>query len=263
MRKWGNGGLALGLALAAAAPAHAVDHNNVDAGRPLLFDDAQSVAFREQSLELGLRPAWPRDGSLGLGLDVEYLYGFALNTHLSIAFEPSIGGRAGSESTDFDFGDVSLGLFHNFNREHRNMPALSVRGDLFLPTGRDSQGVGFRLRGIMSRHAGQYGRFHLNLDLNALPGAGGEDRAFNPGIILGYTRPLGYPRRFTTTGLAELAVQAGPASGTGPVATIGLGLRRQVTVRSVVDLGIESDIVAANGAPGDRLRLIAGYSMGF
>jgi len=42
-----------------------------------------------------------------------------------------------------------------------------------------------------------------------------------------------------------------------------VGLRQQVTVRSVFDLGIESDVGAFNGAPGDRLRLIAGYSTAF
>ena len=34
-------------------------------------------------------------------------------------------------------------------------PAFSVRGDAFFPTGRESQGVGFRLRGIASKQAGQ------------------------------------------------------------------------------------------------------------
>ena len=39
------------LTLAAAlvaAPASAVDHNNLDAGRPLRFDDASPIAYREQ-----------------------------------------------------------------------------------------------------------------------------------------------------------------------------------------------------------------------
>ena len=250
-------------ALLLAAPAFAVDHNNVDAGRPLRFDDADAIAFREQALEFGFELGRPRRRPLGLAFEAEYLNGFALNSHFSIGVDPSIGGRADSDDTSFDFGELALGLFHNFNREHGNTPAFSLRGDVYLPTGRDSQGVGFRLRGIMSRQAGQYGRMHVNLDLNANPSAEGDERQFNPGVVVGYTRPLGYPRQFTRTGLAELALQAGPTRGKGPILTGGLGVRQQVSVRSVVDVGIESDLVGFNGAPRDTIRFIAGYSTGF
>jgi hypothetical protein len=159
----------LWLAGAAAAlltpgAALAVDHNNVDAHRPLFFDDAESLAFREQALEFGL--------------DAEYIYGFAMNSHASIGFEPSLGGRADDRDTRFDPGSVSLGLFQNFNREYGSVPAFALRGDAYFPTGRGQQGVAFRLRGIASRQAGQYGRFHLNLDLNGSPGARSGDREF-------------------------------------------------------------------------------------
>ncbi len=141
----------LGLLLAGtASPALAVDHNNIDANRPLSFDDAEAIAFREQALEMGLRLGWPRRRPLGLGLDAEYLYGFAMNTHLNIGFDPSIGGRAESRNTGFSFGDVSMGVLHNFNRQYGKTPALALRGDAFFPTGRGSQGVGFRLRGIVA-----------------------------------------------------------------------------------------------------------------
>jgi hypothetical protein len=255
--------LALLTLLLAAGPAAAVDHNNLDAHRPLSFDDAESIAFREQSLEFGMGLGWPRRRPLGLGLDAEYLYGFALNSHFSLGFEPSVGGRAGEESTAFDVGNVSLGLFHNFNREYGNTPAFSLRGDIFAPTGRDARGVGFRLRGIASKQAGQYGRVHLNLDLNANPGAARGQREFHPGAVVGYSHPLGYPTRFTTTGLAELSVRAGEERGTGPVLGIGVGIRKQVGLRSVLDLGIQSDVAGWGGAPRDHLRLIAGYSYGF
>jgi hypothetical protein len=247
----------------AGGPALAVDHNNIDANRPLSFDDAESLAFREQSLELGLNLGWPRRRPLGFGINAEYLYGFALNSHLSVGFDPSVGGRSESRSAAFSFGDVSLGLFHNFNREYGNTPAFSLRGDVFAPTGRDSQGVAFRLRGIASRHAGQYGRVHLNLDLNANAGGAPGAREFYPGLVVGYSRPLGYPTRFTTTGLAELSVRAGEERGTGPVLGIGIGLRKQVGVRSVFDLGGQADLAGWNGAPRDQIRLVAGYSYGF
>jgi hypothetical protein len=250
------------LALA-VVPAGAVDHNNIDAGRPLSFDDAESIAFRERALEGGVGIALPKNRPAGLELEAEYLYGFARNSHVLIGFHPSIGGRTHSDDTGFDVGDVTLGMFHNFNREYNGTPAFALRGDLFLPTGRDSEGLGVRLRGIMSRHAGQYGRLHVNVDLNATSDPARGERQFHPGLTLGYSRPLGYPTRFDTTGVAELSVQSGSESGTGPVIGAGIGVRKQVGVRSVVDLGLRSDLIGIDAAPRDRLRLIAGYSVGY
>jgi hypothetical protein len=246
-----------------SAPGYAVDHNNIDAGRPLTFDDAESIAFRERAIEMGFGLGVPKGRPVGLELDGEFLYGFALNTHLSIGFDPSIGGRADTEDTDFDFGDVSVGLFHNFNREIGNTPAIAVRGDVFLPTGRDSDSVGVRLRGIASKTVRQYSRLHLNVDLSFNPGADDDEREFTPAFSLGYSRPLGYPRRFTRTGVAELSVLPSAERGQGPVIRIGAGLRQQVTVSSVLDLGIQSDVAGFDGAPRDRVRLIAGYSTGY
>jgi hypothetical protein len=265
-----------------AAPAGAVDHNNLDAGRPLGFDDADSLAFNEQALEFGLGLNWPRGEGLKLDLDAEYLYGFARNSHLQIGFDPSLGGQdkvggaAGhrhggslgplhnlNRQYSRDSSTLSFGLFHNFNRQYGNTPALSVRGDVFVPVGGDSQNVSFRLRGIASKQAGRYGRVHVNVDLNGNPGADRGERELYPGLALGYSHPLGYPTRFDTTGVAMLSVQPGPRSGTGPVVTAGLGVRRQVGYRSVVDLGLQADLVGSNGAPRDRLRFVVGYSAGF
>lgn len=246
-----------------AVPAAAVDHNNIDARQPLSFDDADSLAFREQALEFGLNLGWLRRRPLGLGLDAEYLYGFQRNSHLSIGFEPSIGGRIGDRDTRPDFGDVSLGVFHNFNRQHGNTPAIALRADAVAPAGRNSRGAAFRLRGIATRQAGQFGRVHLNVDLQGNPGAARDEREFHPGLVLGYTRPLGYPTQFTTTGLAELSVRAGEKRGAGPILGIGFGVRKQVAVRSVFDFGFQSDIVGWDGIQRSRIRLVVGYSYGF
>jgi ABC-2 type transport system permease protein len=88
----------------------AVDHNNVDAGRPLSFDDAEAIAYRERAVEAGLTGSFPNDGKAGLGLGAEFLYGFALNNQISVDADPSVGGRAGSDETRFDAGDVGTSL---------------------------------------------------------------------------------------------------------------------------------------------------------
>ena len=253
-------GTAAALLLLGGSAARAVDHNNIDAGRPLSFDDAESIAFREKSLEYGLGISFPKGSAAGLGLKAEYLYGFALNSHLSVDLDASVGGRAGSEDTRADLAEVGVGLFHNFNREYNGTPAFALRADAAFHTGRGGGGTELRLRGIWSRTARQYDRLHLNLNAHFAPSAGEEEREFRVGAVLGYSVPLGYPTRFDRTGLAEVAVEQSEETGTGPVVTLGLGLRQQVTVTSVLDIGIHTDVA---GSRRDDLRLIAGYSTAF
>lgn len=246
----------------AASSAHAVDHNNIDANRPLSFDDAESIGLGEQSLEVGGTLVVPRGGDVGGEFELEYLYGFAPNTHLNVGIDPSVGGRADTDDTDFDAGDVSVGVFHNFNREYDNTPAFSVRADAYLPTGRDSQGMDFRLRGIASKTIGQYNRLHVNVDLNVNTETEDGERSVVPGVILGYSRPLGYPRRFDRTFLAEVGVRGGEEKGTDPIISAGIGLRQQVGYQNVLDIGLQSDI-AGGSSERDDLRLIVGYSTAF
>lgn len=254
------------ILLCASAPlwlmssAHAVDHNNVDANRPLDFDDAESIALHEQDIEVGASFAKQKPGGVAARGEVEYLYGFAPNTHLNIGLDPSFARQNGGRRR-FDAGDLSVGVLHNFNREYGNTPAFGVRADAYLPTGRDSRGVDFRLRGIASKSFRQYARVHLNLDLNVNSSPRNGERQLQPGVLLGYSQPLGYPTRFDRTLLAQVGVRANPERGESGIVNVGLGLRQQVTVRSVFDLGLTSDV--AGGRNRDTLRLIAGYSTAF
>lgn len=252
----------LGSVLAAAWPARAVDHNNLDAGRPLTFDDADSTAWRERDIEMGVAIAQRRGRSPEMGLEVEYLHGFALNSHYSVGLHPTVGGRAEGSERRWDAGDVSFGVFHNFNRELPRLPAMSLRADAYLPTGRDSHGVDFRIRGIASRSCGQHARLHLNLDLNVNNGPAAGERRTLPGAILGLSMPLGYPRRFDKTLVAEIGVRASPDRGENALVNVGLGLRHQVGVRSVFDIGVLSDIRGAR-ASRSRIRFNAGLSTAF
>lgn len=253
---------AIGLLLLGTANARANDHNNIDAHRPLSFDDAESIGYREQAIEMGASLLLPSGRDVGGELEVEYVYGFARNTHLSVGIEPSIGGRGDTNETGFDFGNVSVGVFHNFNREFNNTPAFSVRADAYLPTGRDASGVDFRLRGIASKMVGQYDRLHVNVDLNVKTEADDEDRSVVPGVILGYSRPLGYPRRFDRTFVAEVGVRASEEKEDGAIVSAGIGVRQQVGYQSVIDLGIQGDLAGGDNER-SQLRLVAGYSFSF
>jgi hypothetical protein len=258
-----RGWLPLVLFLSAYAPLGAVDHNNVDAGRPLSFDDAEAVAFRERSSEIGMGGVYPKGGPAGLALTTEFLYGFALNSHVSVDLDAAAGGRAGSLERDFQIGNLNLGLFHNFNREYGNVAALSLRGDVALPTQKGSRGLEIRLRGIASKALIQYDRLHLNLEgiVSTAPKTG--ERRFRPGVVLGYTKPIGYPHSFSRTGVAEVSFRTTEQKGTGPLMSLGVGLRQQVSIRSIFDLGIRSDVLALDRAPHKNFQIIAGFSTSF
>lgn len=252
--------LVIGTTAMMTFQAHAVDHNNIDAGRPLDFDDADSIACREKSLEVGATLAKPQNGGVGVTGAVEYLQGIAPNTHFSLDFDPAYISHQG-EKRCFDAGDVGIGLFHNFNREIGGTPAFSLRADAYLPTGRVSSGFDVRLRAIASKQFRQYDRLHLNLDLgvNNSPAAG--ERRTQPGFILGYSKPLGYPTRFDRTLVAQVGIRANQLRSQSAITNLGIGLRQQVGVRSVFDLGLKTDI--SGGTSRDRFVLIAGYSRQF
>jgi hypothetical protein len=254
--------IAVGLVASFTNPVFANDHNNLDSGRPLYFDDAESMGFGEQSIEFGGSLVFPENSNLGGEFDIEYLNGIIRNGHIIIGIDPQVGGRVNSDDTSFDVGNLSVGFFYNFNREYDNVPAFAIRTDLGLPTGNNARGLDFRLRGIASKTVGQFDRLHLNLDLNIKTDPDDGDRSFLPAAILGYSRPIGYPKRFDQTFLAELGVITSDNSNGGVLIRTGMGIRQQINRQGVIDFGIEGDI-GTNGNDQSQLKLKIGYSFGF
>ena len=117
------------------------------------------------------------------------------------------------------------------------------------------------MRAIASKQFRQYDRLHLNLDLNLNNGTGPGERKTQPGVILGYSHPLGYPTSFTRTLVAQIGYRSNPERGENGLVNLGIGLRQQVTVRSVFDIGLKSDI--SGGRNRESLQLVAGYSTQF
>lgn len=212
------------------------DHNNLDAGRPLRFDDAYSIAFGERTFDFGLSMTSFRNRAPSYGFMAEFRYGFAKNQDIGIGFDSSA-------------SHVELSYFHGLRREIENSPALGYRVELGIPT--KGGPVEAKLRGVMTRHLGQYDKVHLNLD------AFYEDRMVRYGGVLGYSTPLGYPTRFDQTLLAEFAIE----DRDGWRGTFGVGLRHQLDARSVLDVGVESEVFAR--AARMPLRVILGLSIGF
>ncbi|MEQ1935795.1 MAG: hypothetical protein ABL962_18215 [Fimbriimonadaceae bacterium] len=250
--------LALGAVLATVAVGQS-DHNNIDAGRPLRFDDASSIAFRERALEIGLSLSSFRRTAPTYGLRAEYKVGFAKNQDIGITFAPRIGGG----DRRFDPGNVEIAYFNAMRREIEDSPALAYRVELGLPTGRGSRGVDAKLRGIATRALGQYDKLHINLDIDVASNPKPDERNVAFGAILGYSSPIGYPRRFDQTIVAEFAVQQSRRRGLGFSGTLGVGLRQQLGPHTVFDVGLESDIFGPRGVERSPLKLTIGYSIGF
>ncbi|HET8533318.1 MAG TPA: hypothetical protein VFO08_19345, partial [Methylomirabilota bacterium] len=95
--------------------AHAIDHKNLDAGRPVRVEDAYAIADGEIALEAAAGFALERRGPDRGVFPVEALYGAYPNLQLTIGTTLStspreIDGRPRS-------GDLQLSALYNFNQE--------------------------------------------------------------------------------------------------------------------------------------------------
>ena len=196
------------------------DHNNIERGRPLLFDDAYSIAYGEREFEGGFN-----SNSGHLGFSSSFGYGFAKNQDINIGFDASQG-----TSTIGEFS-----YFRNVSREIGGAPAFGFRVTANSTAGQKSSTT---LRLIATKAWHQYDKVHLNVDF---------DTSQSPGFILGYSTPLGYPKRFDQSFLAEVAYEHRQAS-------VGVGLRRQISAQSVLDFGVQA---------GKQTRFTLGYTIGF
>jgi hypothetical protein len=210
----------LAAALALASTGFASDHNNIEHGRPLLFDDAYSIAFGEREFQVGLNSSGGK-----FGLMTSFGYGFAKNQELSFGFNTFQGSNNGYE----------ISYFRNLAREFEKSPALGYRITANATRGQRSE-VQARLIATKAWH--QYDKVHVNIDINTNE---------SPGFILGYSTPLGYPKKFDQTFVSEISVQ-------GKDTSFGAGIRRQIDSRSVLDVGIRA---------GRETNLTIGYSIGF
>jgi hypothetical protein len=236
----------------------ASDHNNLDKERPLIFEDAYSIAYRSFEFQNGFRLDTFRRERPVYRFRSELQYGFAKNRDFSVGVEPSYSTDSGNT-----LGNIAeLSYFEGVRREIRNQPALGYRIDLGLPVSGQG-GTEMRLRGILTRTANHYDKFHFNVDVyHAFEPEPGE-RQTTLGVILGYSTPWGYPKDFNQTLLGELGIDQSRLLGGGYHGWVGFGLRKQVSATGVVDFGLQSDLWVDSGRSSSPLRATVGYSFNF
>jgi hypothetical protein len=254
--RWCTWGLT--LICLAAGPAWAVDHNNLDEGRPLRLEDAYPIAYGEVSAEAGARLSLHRESPDRFSFPVEVLYGAYWNLHLGLGSTPATEPRTIDEPEKS--GDLRAVALYNFNQETLRLPALAAKLGLDFPTGVRSRGVDTELKGIITRSFGQT-RAHLNVGYEYVGHARGGERTGRYEVVLGAQYPLGYPRRFDTTLLADVFTAQSARSGGANPTGIEVGIRRQVAPLTVIDAGVGTEFAG----PAERAPFFAtvGVSVGF
>jgi hypothetical protein len=239
-------------------PAWAVDHNNLDEGRPLRIEDAYPIAYGELSAETGVRGSVNRASSDRVSFPFELLYGAYWNLHVGLGSTPATEPRTIDEAEKS--GDLrALGLY-NLNQETLWLPAFAIKLGLDFPSGVRSQGVDSELKGMMTRSFGLI-RTHFNLGYEFIGHAGPGERGGRYEVILGVQYPLGFPRSFNTTLLADVFTQQAIRSGESNPTGLEVGIRRQIAPLVVIDAGLGTEFAG----PAERTRFfaVAGISVGF
>jgi hypothetical protein len=124
----------------ATGDVYAIDHTNLDEGRPLRLEDAYAIADGEIAIEVGGGFSLQRRGSNQGVFPAEILYGAYPNLQLSV------GTTLATDPRDIDdrpkSGDLQLSALYNFNQETIGLPAFALKVGVDTPTGVGARGYG-------------------------------------------------------------------------------------------------------------------------
>jgi hypothetical protein len=248
----------VGCALLLPAWASAIDHKNLDEGRPLRLDDAYAISTGEIEVEVGAGFTLQRRGADRGFFPVEVLFGALPNLQIGVGTVLSTSPRDIDEPAKS--GDLSLGVLYNFNQETLVMPALGARMEVNLPTGVDSRGVEVELKGIVTKSFERVS-VHLNAGYEWLTDAARGERDGHYELVLGVSVPLGAPHYTRATLIADAFAEQAVHRGEPNVVGAEIGFRYQLTPSMVWDLGVGTEFAG----PADRSRffLNTGLSFGF
>lgn len=238
--------------------AFAIDHKNLDEGRPLRLDDAYAISTGEIAVEAGAGFTLQRRGPNRAFFPIEVLYGALPN------FQIGLGTFLSTDPHEVDerpkSGDVRLSALYNFNQETLSLPALGVKLGLDAPTGIDSRGFAVELKGIVTKSFERLS-IHFNGGYEFFTDSRHEERDGQYSLVLGASYPVGAPKFTRATLIADVFTEQSVHRGESNVVGTELGLRYQLTPRIVWDIGVGTEFAG----PGDRSRLfgVTGFSFGF
>ena len=241
-----------------AGPASAIDHKNLDEGRPLRLDDAYSMATGEIAVEAGGGFTLQRRGSNRGFFPIELLYGAFPN------FQIGIGTLLSTDPHEIDerpkSGDIRVSALYNFNQETLSIPAFGVKLGVDVPTGIDSRGLALDVKGIVTKSFERLS-LHFNGGYEFLTDSRHGERDGLYKLVLGGSYPVGAPKFTRATLVADVFTEQSAHRRHTNIVGTELGLRYQLTPRVVWDVGVGTEFAG----PGDRSRFfgVTGFSFGF
>jgi Putative MetA-pathway of phenol degradation len=238
--------------------AEAIDHGNLDEGRPLRLEDAYPVAHGEIAVEAGAGFTLLRRGPNRALFPVEILYGALPNLQIGLGSLLSTDPHALDDRPKS--GDLRASALYNFNQETLSLPALAGKLSLTAPTGIDAQGYGIEVKGIVTKSIERLS-LHFNGAYEFLTDSGRRDRDGRYELALGASYPLGAPRYTRATLIADVFAEQPVARREPTIVGTEVGLRYQLTPRIVWDIGVGTEF--AGPAERSRFSLTTGLSFGF
>jgi len=244
--------------VAMVGDAMAIDHTNLDEGRPLRLEDAYPIAHGEIAVEAGAGVTLPRRGPDRGLFGVELLYGALPNLQIGIGSLLSTDPRAIDEPPRS--GDLHLGALYNFNQETIALPALALKLGLDTPTGIDGHGYAVDIKGIVTRSIGRL-FLHLNAGYEFLTGGRRDEREGRYKVALGASYPIGAPRFTRLTFVGDVFAEQSSRRGEDTSVGVEGGIRYQLTPRMVWDVGVGTEF----SGPSHRSDVFVstGISFGF
>jgi Putative MetA-pathway of phenol degradation len=236
----------------------AVDHKNLDEGRPLRLEDAYAISTGEVAVEVGAGLTLRRRGTDRGFFPIELLYGALPNFQIGVGTTLSTDPREIDEPTKS--GDLRIGALYNLNQETLVMPAFGVKLEVELPTGVDSKGVDIEAKAIVTKSFERLS-VHLNAAYLFLTDSGRGERDGRYELVLGASYPVGAPRSTRATLVADIFTEQSTHRGESNVVGTELGIRYQLTPSIVWDVGVGTEFAG----PADRSPFLfnSGFSWAF
>jgi len=251
---------ALCLALLAGLPigVSAIDHDNLDEGRPLRLEDAYPIPNGEWAIEVGAGLSVQRKSRTRGLFPLEVLYGLAPNLQLSLGTTLLTDPKQLEEQPKS--GDLHVSGLYNFNQETLSLPASGLRLTVNAPTGTASSGVDVRVKGLITKSFERLS-VHFNPAYEVLSGTQPFERNGRYEMVLGASYPFGAPKNTLTTILGDFFTQQALRRGNPQIAGVEMGVRQQWTPWTVLDAGVGTEFAG----PPDRSSffLTVGFSLGF
>lgn len=219
------------------------DYYNLDAGRPVVIDDAHPVERYAFEIQMApLRMERSDAGAYHWEFEPELAYGILPATQVEVGVHLDVtdqeeGGRA------MGVGGIEIGALYNLNLETRTLPAFAIAAEALLPVGDFApDGVYPSVKGIATRTF-RFMRFHLNggYTLGSTPDAEEENDELSrwmAGIAIDRAFPLHgalliadvYAQEPMHQGAdLEWTAEAGARYQLDPFVALDLGLGRRFT----------------------------------